>query len=208
MKKACRATLIGTFTLGLLAGLTSDAGRAAACENEVMVQLTPVQQMMLAEREVSEGKVASAAWRVRAGFPGIRELGPDAPPLALRAQRIYAMALVRANGQLDGPLGWTRAANFEWAIETLKALDARRGNDPRAQADLAEAGVRIRRTRAAAVKVLEDLDQRDLLGSAFAYLALARARAEAGDEGGALAARRRCAVMSTDRRQCENETWG
>ena len=31
------------------------------------------------------------------------------------------------------------AGNFEWAIETLRELDAKRPNVPRSQADLAEA---------------------------------------------------------------------
>ena len=145
---------------------------AVACGNEVEMRLTPVQQIASAENELANGRIGEAASRVRAGFPQIRTLGADAPPLALRAERIYALALVRADGHLDSGLGWARSGNLEWAIETLRALDAKRPNDPRSQADLAEARSRVPRTRAEAITVLEALDQRDLLGSAFAYLAL------------------------------------
>lgn len=166
------------------------------------MRLTPVQQIASAESELDEGRAGEAASRVRAGFPKIRTLGANAPPLALRAQRIYALALVRADGRLDSGLGWARSGNLEWAIETLRELDEKRPNDPRAQADLAEARTRVARTRAEGVKVLESLDQRDLLGSAFGYLALARARSAMGDDGGSQAALRRCAMMSADKHRC------
>ena len=189
----------GALALGVLAA----ADDAQACGNAVEIELTPTQHIAQAESLVDRGQTGLAASIIRAQYPDIRALDEKAPPLALRAERVYAMALVRANGQLDGQLGWTRTANFEWAIETLKALDAKRPNEPRIQADLAESGVRVKRTRDAAMARLEDLDQRDLLGSAFAYLALARAREAAGDSGGAQAALRRCHAMSTDRTQCD-----
>jgi hypothetical protein len=90
-------------------------------------------------------------------------------------------------------------------VETLADLDKKRMNDPRSQADLAEARTKLSRTRGEGIRVLEDLDQRDLLGSPFAYIALARARRAAGDEGGARAAMRRCSMMSNDRRRCDAE---
>src|SRR4051794_33334861 len=104
---------------------------AFACDNAVEIRLTPVQQIASAESELDNGRIGEAASRVRAGFPNIRVLGPDAPPLALRAERIYALALVRADGHLDSRLGWARAGNLEWAIETLRALDEKRPNNPR-----------------------------------------------------------------------------
>lgn len=187
--------------LGL--ALLAIADDARACENEVFIQLTPVQHIAQAESLLEQGRWGEAASIIRAQYPNIRVLDEKAPPLALRAERIYAMALVRANGQLDGQTGWTRAANFEWSLETLKTLEAKRTNDPRAQADLAEAGIRLNRTRPASVAVLEDLDRRDLLGSAYAYLALARVRDDAGDTGGRQAALRRCHAMSNNRAACD-----
>lgn len=192
----------------MVMGSLGFASPSWGCGNAVEVRLTPVQQIAAAERELDEGRVGVAASRVRANYPDIRTLGADAPPLAQRAERIYALALVRANGQLDAGYGWARAGNFEWAIETLRELDAKRPNDPRSQADLAEARSHVARTRAQAIATLEGLDQRDLLGSAFAYLALSRARGEISDDGGAQAALRRCAMMSSDRRRCSLDLLG
>ena len=97
----------------------------------------------------------------------------------------------------DAPWG-----NIEWAVETLKDLERVKPNNPSVEADRAEAEVLLARTRAHGVETLEGLDRKDLLGSPHAYLALARARRESGDRDGMLAAARRCAAMSTDRRQC------
>jgi hypothetical protein len=194
---------IGVLAFAMLRPTTS-----TACGNAVEIVLTPVQEIAQAEQDVEQGRLGEATHRVRARYPAIRSLDAKAPPLALRAQRIYALALVRADGRVDGQLGWARWGNFEWAIATLEALDLQRPNDPRSQADLAEARTRLVRTRAQGMRVLEDLDQRDLLGSANAYLALARARRSAGDDGGAQAALRRCATMSTDQRRCETDFSG
>jgi len=172
------------------------------------MRLTPVQEIATAEKDLENNRLGEAGSRVRAQFPNIRTLGADAPPLALRAQRIYALVLIRADGRLDSGLGWARWGNFEWAAETLAALDKKKPNQPRAQADLAEARTRLGRTRAEGIRVLEELDQRDLLGSPFAYLALARARRTTGDDGGAQAALRRCSMMSNDKRRCNTDFSG
>ena len=202
--KHVRALLaVGALVLPL-----SQAETAAACENEVQMRLTPVQEIAAAEKDLENNRLGEAGSRVRGRYPGIRTLGADAPPLALRAQRIYALVLVRADGRLDSGLGWARWGNLEWAAETLAALDKKRPNDPRSQADLAEARTRLTRTRAEGIRVLEDLDQRDLLGSPFAYLALARARRTSGDDGGAQAAMRRCSMMSNDKRRCATDFSG
>ena len=200
-------------TLALSLGLSSlallgDTTPAEACFNEVQIQLTPVQNIAQAEKDLDDNRIGEAASRVRSVFPEIRALGPDAPPLALRAERIYALLLVRADGQLDKQLGWARWGNLEWAIDTLAALESKRGNDARAKADLAEARTRLGRTRTQGIAVLEDLDRRDLLGSPFAYLALARARRATGDDGGATAALVRCAMMSTDKLRCQADISG
>jgi hypothetical protein len=205
LRKRARGLLFGA---GVLAAVLLPSRTSEACYNEVVIHLTPVQEIAAAERDLEESRLGEALHRVRLRYPQIRTMGNDAAPLALRAQRIYALALVRANGQLDGQLGWARWGNLEWALETLAELDAKRVNDPRSQADLAEARIRLQRTRAEGVRVLEELDRRDLLASPFAYMALSRARRDAGDDGGAAAALRRCAVMSVDARRCVTEVTG
>lgn len=201
-----RALAVGLALAG--AGAAARPTTSFACYNEVVRQLTPVEEIAAAEKDLEHGRLGEAAARVRARYPGIRDLGPTAPPLARRALRIYALVLTRADGRFDGQRGWARTGNLEWAIETLSELERLRPNDPGAQADLAEARTRLSRTRADGVRVLEDLDRRDLLGSPFAYLALARARRAAGDDGGVAAALRRCAVMSVDHRRCGTDFAG
>lgn len=192
------------LALGLLlgTGLVAAPSRSDACYNEVIRRLTPVESIASAEKDLDELRLGEAASRVRGVYPNIRDLGADAPPLALRAQRIFALVLVRADGMMDSGRGWARWGNLEWAVETLSALEKQRPNDPRAQADLAEARTRFARSRDTGIKVLEDLDGRDLLGSPYAYLALARARRAAGDDRGAGAALLRCGMMSNDKRRC------
>ncbi|MBX3208954.1 MAG: hypothetical protein KF764_28235 [Labilithrix sp.] len=194
--------------VGVLLAAASEPRSSSACMNEVQRQLTPVQEIAAAEQDLDGARLGEATHRVRVRYPSIRQLDGTAPPLALRAQRIYALALVRADGSLDAQLGWARWGNLEWAVETLADLDAHRPNDPRSQADLAEARTRLARTRAEGVRVLEDLDRRDLLGSPYAYLALARARRTAGDDGGADAALRRCAVMAANPSRCDTDLAG
>lgn len=194
--------------VGVLLAVASPPRSSSACINEVQRQLTPVQEIAAAEQDLDDARLGEATHRVRVRYPSIRSLDGAAPPLAQRAQRIYALALVRADGQLDSQLGWARWGNLEWAVETLADLDTRRPNDPRSQADLAEARTRLPRTRGEGVRVLEDLDRRDLLGSPYAYLALARARRASGDDGGADAALRRCAVMSVNPRRCAADFTG
>lgn len=187
-----------------IAALAVTPRGARACINEVYRELTPVEEIAAAERDLTQDRYLSAAMRVRARYPMIRTLDATAPPLALRAQRIFAMALVRADGKLETGERWARWGNLEWALETLRELDVTRA-DPRSQADLAEAQVRFKRTEAEGVAQLESLDRRDLLGSPYSYLALARARKVASDDGGVRAALRRCVAMSVDRSRCRVE---
>jgi len=196
-------------TLLALAVCALDQGRAAparACINAVETDpflLTPAGGILLGEKSLEDAKPALAAAQVRQHFPAIRSLQilPGTPPLALRALRIYALSVVRSQGKLDASSGWAPWGNYEWALETLRELHDRKQN-PVSQADLAEAQGTLSRTRTDAAAALETLDQNDLLGSPYAYLALAQARNDLGDTGGRIAALRRCRVRSTDPARC------
>jgi hypothetical protein len=197
------------LVLGLLVawGLAGAPREAGACINGVELEIerfneSPTGQIFLAERDLQNGHETWAAAKVRGVFPNVRSLDASAVPLALRAQRVYALAIVRTEGKLDAGEGWAPWGNAEWALETLRALEEKKPNNPAVEADLAEAQITLLRTRGEGVRVLEALDAKDLLGSAYAYRALARARKVAGDDGGVLAAVRRCAMMSTDRSRC------
>jgi hypothetical protein len=182
--------------------------KADACINGVELEMyrfnaTPAGQILLAEKDLEHGNPRWAASRVRDQFPNIRSLDATAPPLALRAQRVYALAIVRTGGAIDAELGWARWGNHEWALATLRDLARAKADAPAATTDLAEAQVELARTRDKGVEALEALDGKDLLGSPFAYLALARARRATGDDGGVRAALLRCSMMSNDRKRCE-----
>jgi len=196
------------FALAAFVGLVAAPSTSDACINGVELEIermnaTPAGQVAIAERELADGHPVWAAARVQQQFPNIRSEGAKAPPLGRRAVRLYALAIVRSEGKIDANAGWAPWGNYEWALETLKDLEASTPNNPARQAELAEAQIALPRTRAEGVRVIENLDGRDLLGSPYAYLALARARQAEGDDGGTIAAVRRCAMMSSDRRRCE-----
>jgi len=197
-------------TLGVAASLGAGLAPrgASACYNAVEIELTPVQEIAQAESDLEHGRLGEAGSRIRGRYPGIRNLNASAPPLAQKALRVYSLVLARADGRLDSGYGWARWGNLEWAVETLADLDRAHPNEPRRQADLAEARTRLARSRSEGVRVLENLDQRDLLGSPFAYQALARGRRALGDDAGATAALRRCSMMSNDKSNCVTDFMG
>ncbi len=198
----CRAVAV-SLVFSVLALTPSGA---EACINEVSLDEllpTPTTRIHFAEKQLEEGHLTIAATWVKKVYPNIRSLDASAPPLALRAERVFALALVRSEGKLDESVGWAPSGNLAWAHVTLADLARVKKESPTAIADLAEAQIRLPTTRAAGVAALEELDRRDLLGSAHAYRALAIARAEAKDDGGVKAAMVRCAAMSVNKRHCE-----
>ena len=116
---------------------------------------------------------------------------------------VFALAVVRSNGVVNernsgswSSTEWTPTANLEWAIQSLREIDAKRPNDPTVQADLGEALSKLPRTQDESLKLLGGLAQKDLMGSPFAYAALAKIRETKGDTAGAQAAIKRCEEMS------------
>lgn len=184
-----------------------------ACINGVELEImrfneSDAGQIYLSEKDLQNGHVEWAAAKVRHVFPNVRSLDEKSLPLGLRAQRVYALAIIRSEGKLDAASGWAPWGNYEWALETLRALASVKPNDPVAETGLAEAQVVFARTRSSGIDTLEDFDRRDLLGSPFAYRALAKARKAQGDAPGVQAALRRCSMMSNDRRQCAGSETG
>ncbi len=196
------------IALTALLGLVAVPSTSGACINGIELEIerfqaTPAGQVALAEGELANDHPVWAAARVEQQFAQVRSFDAKGPPLHRRAVRVFALAVVRAEGKIDTGAGWAVWGNLEWALETLRDLEASAPNNPAKQAELAEAQIALARTRVDGVRVIEDLDGRDLLGSPYAYLALARARQAKGDDGGTLAAVRRCTMMSSDRRRCE-----
>ena len=166
---------------------------------------TPVQEIARAEKALEGGQNLQAAQAILGTFPRIRNVTAGANPLETRALRVFSLAVVRSDGTVDekkarvasaNGLDWTPKANLEWAVQSLREIDAKRPNDPTVQADLGEALSKTATGQQEALKILQGLAQKDLMGSPHAYAALAKLRTQSGDSAGAEAAIKRCEEMS------------
>lgn len=155
-----------------------------------------------AERALQQGQFAAAALNVTQVFPTIRAAQTGNDPLASRGLRVMALAVGRSDGAVTLGNDWRgatpaqRAQNLEWAAATLRTLSTANAGDPSLQSDLGETLARLVRFHGEALKILDGLAQRDLLGSAQGYAALARLRAAAGDKAGRDTAAVRCQAMT------------
>jgi hypothetical protein len=161
------------------------------------------ERIATADQRLEDEKLAEAATQVLLAFPAIQksvDLGTT--PLERRAHVILALAVVRGGGALAGVSGFSsardadRSANLEWAVSMLRQVDALRGNDPVAQANLGEALAARAGYEDEALSLLGDLAQRDLIGSAHAYAALAKLRSGRGEALASDDATRRCEAMT------------
>jgi hypothetical protein len=182
---------------------------AEACGPIVRREVDPrAMGLAKAERALEQGQFAAAALNVTQAFPGIRSAQPGTDPLTSRALRVMALAVVRADGAITlgtdwrGATGAQRTQNIDWSAHTLRTIVAARPADPSAQGDLGEALAKIPKSHAEALSILNGLAQKDLLGSAHAYAALARLRAAAGDKPGRDAAVAKCQAMTQTQSIC------
>ncbi len=204
--RAASLAIVASFALALVPSAASACGMSVrlAPTEQVRVKPSPVLEVAAAEKLLEQGQPVVAARKVLASFSSIRgeEAGKD--PLKTRALRVFALAAVRADGNLalGGNQTWTRVANLEWAVQSLREIDQKRPNDPAVQADLGEALARLPHTKAEGFKILDGLAQKDLMGSPAAYAALSRLRAEKGDTPGAALAMKRCEGMAASPAVC------
>ena len=139
-----------------------------------------------ADQRLDEERLSLAAAQVVAAFPTIKTMDVAKEPLETRAHCILALALVRSGGSLAGVEGLSsareadRAANLEWAVSTLRQVEAARHDDPVAQANLGEALAARGSYEEEAVRILGGLANRDLMET-DGYAALARLRASRGE---------------------------
>ena len=174
---------------------------------------TPVQEIARAEKALEGGQNLAAAQAILGSFPRIRTATAGANPLETRALRVFALAVVRSDGTVDEKKAhvasangneWTPKANLEWAVQSLREIDVKRPNDPTVQADLGEALSKTATGQGEALKLLQGLAQKDLMGSPHAYAALAKLRTQNGDSAGAEAAIKRCEEMSKTPGVCKS----
>jgi hypothetical protein len=202
------AALVGAATAA-----TSDAPACGYVDYREIRPIVPVQhkkplpvaaidRIAAGDQRLEEERAVEAGVQVVAAFPDIRQIAVGASPLKTRALRILSLAVVRGEGTLRGVPGFSgasereRGANLDWAVSTLRSIDASRPNDPVTQADLAEALATQTQHQDESLAILSDLASRDLVGSAHAYAALARLRATRGDASASRAALDRCEVMT------------
>ena len=152
-----------------------------------------------AARTSSRRRRSSAASRASAPPPPERTRSRRARSACSRSR------VVRSDGAVDekkahvasaNGIEWTPKANLEWAVQSLREIDAKRPNDPTVQADLGEALSKTATGQAEALKLLQGLAQKDLMGSPHAYAALAKLRTAERRLAGAEAAIKRCEEMS------------
>jgi hypothetical protein len=174
---------------------------------------TPVQEIARAEKALEGGQNAVAAKAVLGNFPRIRVATAGQNPLETRALRVFSLTVVRSSGAVNeksagvtSPVEWTPNANLEWAVQALREIDAKRPNDPTVQADLGEALSKLPHGQTEALQILQGLAQKDLMGSPYAYAALAKLRSDKGDSAGAEAAIKRCEEMSKSPGVCKPAT--
>jgi hypothetical protein len=206
--------LKASVLLAALLGAGAAASDAHACLSFDDVQVRPArvhpkaapvaasERIAGAVQRLEEEKLAEACTEVAVAFPDIRHAAVGASPLETRALRVLALAVVRGNGALTGVRGFAtegaaeRTANLDWATYVLRSVSAERRDDPVALADLGEALAASPGKDEEALRILADLAQRDLMGSAHAYAALARLRASHGDSDGSRGALARCELMT------------
>lgn len=171
---------------------------------------TPVQEIARAEKSLENGSNLQAAQAILGTFPRIRVATAGSNPLETRALRVFALAVVRSNGEINEKKAgvfssseWKPTANLEWAAQALREIDQKRPNDPTVQADLGEALAKLPANQPEAMKLLGGLAQKDLMGSPHAYAALAKMKSEKGDSAGAEAAIKKCEEMSKNPGICK-----
>lgn len=194
--------------LAIVPAFTAVTTDAEACGMSVRLEpvkakASPVQEIARAEKSLESNQNTEAAKTVLANFANVRSVTAGDNPLETRALRVFALAVVRSNGTVNernagswSQNEWTPTANLEWAVQSLREIDAKRPNDPTVQADLGEALSKLPRTQDESLKLLGGLAQKDLMGSPFAYAALAKIRGVKGDTAGQEAAIKRCEEMS------------
>lgn len=198
--------------------VASYAHDASACGMSVRLdptpqKPTPVQEIARAEKALEGGQNLAAAKAILATYPRVRSVTAGQNALETRALRVFSLAVVRSNGDINEKKAgfvaqgeWTPTANLEWAAQSLREIDQKRPNDPTVQADLGEALAKLPNSQPEAMKILQGLAQKDLMGSPHAYAALAKLRTEKGDTEGALAAIKRCEEMSKSPGICKSGT--
>lgn len=208
MKSSSLVRVVWAMGFLLPAAVAAAPHEASACGSAIR-RAVDVKAMRIseAEQQLGNGLHSKAAAKAVEAFPAIKTAEVGANAISDRALRILALANVRTNGApgvaaFPGSSAAQRTANLTWSIDTLRALNAKRANNPTFQTDLGEALAKVPKHQAEAAKILSELASKDLMTSAEGYAALARLRAESGDAAGREAAVKRCEGMAKIPKTC------
>lgn len=181
MRPLC--SLLCLLAMGLV-----DARPAAACLNGVIMEQEDAARLVArAERDLERGNYRRVLRSLQADHYSVNR------PLMRKISTLQAVAHLR--------LGNARAAE-----RRLRRLLRHDEQDPYLLARFAESLAERKGERAIqAWRILDDLEQRDLIPDAHAYAALARLRERAGDAEGQARAVRMCHLRASDRSICPGQ---
>lgn len=213
MKKLAVALALAILPVAMASASDAQACGMSVRLEPVKAKPSPVQEIARAEKSLEGSSNTDAAKIVLANFANVRTITAGSNPLETRALRVFALAVVRSNGAVNernsgswSQTEWTPNANLEWAAQSLREIDASRPNDPTVQADLGEALSKLPAKQDEALTLLGGLEKKDLMGSPFAYAALAKMRGAKGDTAGQSLAIKRCEEMSKVPGVCTGKT--
>lgn len=162
-------------------------GDAEACINGTYSRVdTGIAWASVVEGNLNRGRNEAVVEKVLARHGRVRsiEVGHDA--VSNRVLRLMALAVVRLDGKppraKDFPSATAAdvASNLDWAISKLRALYARNDDDATLRCDLGEALASQEMYHAEAFRLLDNLEQRDLVVSSRAYAKLSELRRARG----------------------------
>jgi hypothetical protein len=214
------------LTAALAAALACAAAprTAVACGNVITLTVNELaRRVTAAEKLLTAGSTVGAVQTLRFALAiargrAAREFGgyelegdlraQPAMRVRARAERLFALAVVRRDGVVDRPrmrASWVpesvRVANLVWAEGALAAAMRERPDAPEAIAQHAEALERLPNRAAEAMNALRELDRRDLVPDGWAYAALARLSSARRDPATRDRALARCATLAGEHAQ-------
>ena len=214
MSVILRRFSLPAFAAGL--GLLAAAVPASACLNGVTVpeprerrphlialpaDQSPVDHLIVAEEALRLGRHVRAAQELDAIRRAMRAASPR---VKARFERVSALVAIRSAGEwprwVDGRApnnSAEREATMKEALAVLRQRAKEAPDDPVRTTDLGVGLFGFTDRHGEARQLLEKLAARDLLTTAYAYLALSRLRAAAGNQPGASAALETCRKLDS-----------
>lgn len=158
-------------------------GDVSACLNGTYSRMdTGIAWAGVVEGNLNRGKNDAVVEKILARHKRVHSMQVGGDALSNRVLRLMALAVVRLEGKpkkaKDFPSTTPAeiSANLDWAIARLRKLYARHDDDATLRCDLGEALASQEKYHAEAFRLLDNLEQRDLVVSSAAYAKLAELR--------------------------------